>query len=275
MRVFTRDMKRGLKILPFAALLVFLLMTVDNTVDYIWLIRGQDVGSYFYYLFYCLSWGGLFTMYVSRMCCVLSGGFAFCDDCSGGALRYAAERCGVKSYSRQRFFSSVLLGGLTLVCGYLLLMLFCVAFGRPIIQEYEIEMIGEGAKTAEDMPWTYSASLVFGNGLEYFFGSLFMGFCSGAVCSAGAMALSAYLPSRAAVFTAPFVISVGRIYLGKFILPSDSARPAMWEYLDSKAFNSDLYTTLLEAAFVVLVCAVCYLIFAKGVKRRLNNGYTA
>lgn len=253
-RTFRQDMARGLPGRTLlAAILTALAIPLDNP-EVVQNIGTSSCPSIYYFLFYSISFGGLFSIYFIPIFCALPAGTGFAEDCLHGFLPYVAARGGKRSYLMSKYVSSVLLGGLAMSGGVALLIAALSTCCPPIYahQIYGIDLYMQGV-TPDYM-------------LPYYGYSIYYAFLNGCLYGGVAMCVSAYIRSIYFTLASPFMAAFLIVQGQRALHIPNECRFDMWLRMRT-VVHSNAATMLLSAGCVLLlVCALCAAFMQKGKK---------
>ncbi len=240
-----------------AILLTAICVLLDNidSVKYI----GQDGGpSVFYFLFFSISYGGLFGHYLLPAMCAMPFATAFLEDYEHHFLVYMAGRTGKQNYLLSKYAVSILLGGITSAVG-IAVLIAVLSIWCPAIADDEL-----------DPESCYLSFVTLKNGMSYYGYTLYYSFLTGCMWSGIAAAVSAFIRSRCFTLAVPFI--------GTFLLTQglrtlqmpDALRLDMWLCM-RWTIRSESFTMALSASMVIGILLLAGVAFMRKGGKLIEN----
>lgn len=230
---------------------------LDNA-DVIKYIGEEGGPSVFYFLFFSISYGGLFGRYLLPVMSALPAGTMFVEDYEHHFLPYMVARTGKKTYLVSKYCVSILLGGVTMVLGMLLLISLLSSVCPPISAD-ELDAVSYYVKQVSTE-----------NGVPYYGYTLYFAFLAGCLWSGLAVAVSAFVRSQSFTLAVPFVGSFLLTQGLKMVRLPDAYRLDMWLYMRS-TLQSERFTMMLTASHVGIILMIAGLAFIRKGRGLIEN----
>ena len=253
-----QDVRRSLTPrLLLTILLVALSVLLDN-IDAVRYIGNSSDPSVYYFLFFSISFGGLFGHYFLAMLCALPSATGFLTEYDNYFLPYAVVRSNKRAYLASKFAIGSLAGGVAAACGVALLIAVLSFWCPPFaVEEF-------------DPTANYMRSVTFTNGMPYYLYSVYYAFLTGCLWAGTAVCVSAYIRSIYFTVAAPFVASFMLSHSLKLLRVPNEYRIDMWMNMRT-VINSEGVTMGVSAIIVVAILALLGLLFMRKGKRLIEN----
>jgi hypothetical protein len=187
----------------------------------------------------------------------------FCADRNSGMIRFIIGRSNQRRYALSKCLSCSLAGGLSVMLGALLFLVFLLSQGMALLPS--------AAELNMHYSWQAFGRLLLGPApWVYFVCIFFVLFLQGMFWASIGLLASGFLPNRYVAYTTPFLVSVvySRFFYA-FRLPLWMHLPRIsFAYYD---FNGPLRTLLVTACVFLGLCAICFVFFVRQVHRRVSN----
>jgi hypothetical protein len=217
---------------------------------------GNDI-CVFYYYFFPVSYGGVYCKYFAAMLAALPYATAYSEE--RDMLPFVIARTGVVQNSISKMVCSAVSGGAALALGSAFFIIG-LSSKMPLVTE---------SRLFESQWIPFYSLLNSGDGMWYFVVCIYLSFLTGFLWGGTAMYVSAYIRNELAVIAAPFVLSFLLVQINRLLRLGDNLR--LDQLLSGRAWLGSCAATLLAAtASVLVIWAVCALLFARKVKKELR-----
>jgi hypothetical protein len=266
LRSISADFKRALRFpLLIAILVVVLGFVFDNYGDLQVAIenpeRAREVSTVLYFYFNSVSFGGVFSRYLFAMIAALPFASGYVAERQSGMTTFLISKTGQRNYCFSKMLVSAISGGLALAIGSTMFILI-MSTRMPLVND----------AIAFEHIWAPYHALLAGNGITYFAVALYLMFITGVLWGAVAMCVSAYVTDKYVVIASPFLIAFVEMQFSRMLKLPNSYR-IEWLLTGRSGIGSDNMTLIVCSIFVLLVFAVCTMLFTRRVKGMVKNGF--
>lgn len=253
-----QDVRRSLSPRLLLTILLIAFSVLLDNLDAVRFVGDSSGPSVYYFLFFSISFGGLFGRYFLAMLCALPFATGFLTEYDNYFLPYAVVRSNKRAYLASKFAIGSLSGGVAAALGLALLIATLSIWCPPIVVE------------EFDPTWYYMRSVTLSNGMPYYLYSVYYAFLIGCLWAGIAVCISAYIRSIYFTVAAPFVASFMLSHSLKLLRIPNEYRIDMWLNMRT-IINSEGVTMGVSAIFVVVILALLGLLFMRKGKRLIEN----
>ncbi len=260
LNLFKMDLKRAFSAKFFLLTLLFpICIFFDNLSDLIYL--DKELVSTFYFFFQSVVFGGVFSMYLMNMLCVLPYAMCVQKEINNRYALYNITRVQKEKYLVYKYISGVISGGCLHFLGVFLFFLVGNTFLSPITTNEFLSM----------QTFPYISFLTRNNIYGYAWIAGYFAFLQGVLLCSVSMAVSVKTKSTASVFLCPLITLFLLVQIPIALHIPGEYRLILWLNMYSICNNSEIQTMVYTFLVVLVTAGLCMLYFIRQGRRLLEK----